>query len=186
MNANQISDVAVYFNELYQGLEKQLEQAERVYRQLPTAALEKPSVTQGWNIVQCLDHLNSYYQHYLPRIAPAAENPDQHIGMVKSGWLGKYLCKMIDPDRGPKRYKAMKKHHPARKLDNIEVIEEFIRHSRELKSLLEKLATKNINCIRIQSSIHPWISLRLSDTLSFLVLHNERHIRQGNRNLASN
>lgn len=184
MNNNYTTSASAYLDGLRMGFEKQSKHVEKVYKLLPVEELQKPSTSGGWSIAQCLDHLNSYYRHYLPRMEKQVElSPDQPLDVFRPGWLGKYVYNTIDPDNTPKKYKAMAKHQPVAILDPCQVVAEFIAHSRNMDLLMEKSVTKNLNKIRIQTSIHPLVSIRLGDTFRFLLLHNERHIRQAERNI---
>ncbi|WP_129714852.1 DinB family protein [Pedobacter sp. SYP-B3415] len=174
--------------QLLENLERQtaqhLKQAETVYRYLSAELLNKPSAVGGWSIAQCLSHLNSYSAHYLPRTERALRKAQPPISATFTrGWLGNYFINMMDPDVNKARYSAMKKHVPPVNLPAGQILDQFIAWQSELLSYLQQAKEKNLDTTRVSTSISPLIRMKLGDTLQFIVMHNERHIRQANRNL---
>ncbi|WP_207420338.1 DinB family protein [Desertivirga brevis] len=140
-----------------------------------------PSATGGWSIAQCLDHLNSYGDYFLPRLSKVlqVETSDNAV-TFKSGWLGDYFSKMMEPSA--KKYKAAKGHTPRKDLDVYKVTATFIAQQEELLLLLRRATSANLNH-RIPISISPIIRLKAGDVFRFLIAHNERHMQQALRNL---
>lgn len=177
----------LFTEELLAYTEKHIQQAITVYQNLTADLLNKPPVSGGWSITQCLAHLNSYYSYYLPLIEKAlAFQATKPVRTVKRSWLGNYFTQMMDPDGKPASYKAATQHQPPTALDAHAVVAEFIAHQETLLSVLGQAASVDLNSNRIPTSISKLIKLRLGDTLAFLVVHNERHIRQADRNLGTN
>lgn len=145
--------------------------------------LLRPSATGGWSIAQCLDHLNSYGNFYLPQINKALNrNPSKNFhAAFKSSWLGNYFTQMMLPGSG-KKYKAFKKHIPEKNLDAYAVVAEFIHQQELLAAYLKTARHKNLNT-RIPISISPFIKLKLGDVFQFIIAHNERHLEQARKNL---
>lgn len=146
--------------------------------------LNMPSATGGWSIAQCLDHLNSYGDFYLPHIEKQMLNSeDANVAEFTSTWFGAYFTKMMDPETGKKKYKAMKGHIPASDLNAANVVGEFLRQQELIMSYLRQARKKDLNKIKIPISISKLIKLRLGDVFQFLIAHNERHMQQARRNL---
>ncbi|MEJ2882255.1 DinB family protein [Pedobacter sp. GR22-6] len=184
MNHSKILTNAAFVAELHDRVELHLQQAILIYQNSSEEQLNKPAEKGGWSIAQCLEHLNSYGSFYLPLFARALkDNRGRPVGQVKRGWLGDYLIKMMDPDRKAVQYKALKKHLPAPKLDAYKTVAKFIEQQEQLIQLLAAAGSADLNGIRIPTSISPIIRLRLGEAFAFLIIHNERHIRQANRNL---
>lgn len=144
--------------------------------------INKPTLDGRWSIAQCLDHLNSYGDYYLPKINEALKNasvqPDE---IFVSGWLGDYFVKSMSPETGTKKHGALKKHMPALNLDSAIVISEFLRQQRLLLNYLLESESRDLS-VRIPTSISKWITLKLGDILRFVIGHNRRHIVQAERN----
>ena len=175
---------AVNKQQLLDNLEQQvdahLQQAVRVYQNLSNDILNTPSATGGWSIAQCIDHLNSYGDYYLPHIEKVLRTKNDESTFI-SGWLGDYFTKSMDPKSG-KKMKALKGHIPATTLDAHKVVAEFIHQQETLLTYLRASRTANLN-VRIPITISKLIRIKLGDILQFLIMHDERHIQQANRNL---
>jgi hypothetical protein len=148
--------------------------------------LNAPAANGGWSIAQCLDHLNSYGDHYLPRMR---EKLDAAPDVVKPGftstWFGAYFTSMMDPTTGKKKFKAFKGHIPKPQLDAAAVIAEFIRQQEDLLQLLRIAHRKDLDQSKVPISVMPLLRLKIGDVFQFLIAHNERHMQQAKRNLTT-
>ena len=172
--------------ELIRSLEEQvgrhLDQAILVFQNLSETQLNKQAADGGWSIAQCLDHLNSYGDYYLPQIEKRMATSNLPSSPTfTSSWLGNYFTDMLDPDKGKRKMKAFKNYRPAVSLDGHAVVAKFIQQQETLITLLRKSHYNNINRIWIPISISRFIKMKLGDTFRFLIAHNERHVRQANR-----
>ncbi|HVW60922.1 MAG TPA: DinB family protein [Puia sp.] len=161
-----------------------LDAAVRVYQNLHSDLLLKPAVDGGWSIAQCLGHLNRYGDYYIPLIRQALSRQAGLVqgGVFKSGFLGNYFTRLMDPDTGKKKMKAFKAYSPAVVLDAHAVVAEFIRQQEILLICLQWARRADLNKQRIPVSILPWLKLKLGDVLQFVIAHDERHMRQAMRN----
>lgn len=170
-------------NRLEARVEEHISIAVRVFQNLNPEALLKPSSSDGWSIAQCLWHLNSYGDFYLPQIQKAlgkkgnAEVKED----FKSGWFGAYFTKMMQPESGSKM-KAFKGHTPSPDLDGPAVVAEFIQQQEMLLKYLSESRNANLD-VRVPISITKLIKLKLGDVFQFNIAHDERHIQQAKRNL---
>ncbi|HEY6899258.1 MAG TPA: DinB family protein [Puia sp.] len=151
--------------------------------------LNQPAADGGWSIAQCLEHLNRYGDYYIPMISQGLTRQRQLVkgGEFKSGLLGAYFTRMMNPDTntGKKKLRAFKAYSPDRELDAHAVVAEFIRQQEELLLCLRRARMADLNKTRIPVSILKWIKLKLGDVFQFLILHDERHVRQARRNLTT-
>lgn len=166
---------------LEQQVDAHLQQAIKVYQNLDADTLSKPSATGGWSIAQCLEHLNSYGNYYLPQIEKTLHNKQSHSTTFTSGWLGDYFTKSMDPTAG-KKMKALKGHIPTAQLNSYAVVAEFIQQQEQLLTYLRQARQADLD-IRIPITISKLIRLKLGDVFQFLIMHDQRHIQQANRNL---
>jgi hypothetical protein len=139
----------------------------------------------GWSILQVLDHLNFYNRWYLPKIEAAIKKSLSQQKNIpeyyKSGWLGAYFIKMMQPKLDgslASKMQAPKNAIPATILNAELVIKEFTSHLIHLKSLLELANNADINNTRVVTSLSSWVSLKTGDSIAFLLAHMERHFLQ--------
>ncbi len=182
----QAVDKLTLLNNLENQVEKHLQEAIKKYQNLSDEILLKPSLSGGWSIAQCLEHLNSYGQYYLPLFEKGvAENPESlENKIIKSTWLGQKAIDSMDLTKSNKKFKAFKGHIPANNFDAKAVVAEFISQQERLLKILRIAQTKDIQKIKVPISIAKFLKLHLGDALQFLVMHNQRHIQQANRNLS--
>lgn len=167
-------------------VEVHLSDAIRIFQNMEESTLNFPSTSGGWSITECLWHLNSYGNYYLPLIEKSVEHAEtlKSLGTFKSGRLGNYFTNMMKPGSA-KKMKAFKNHIPPRDLNAHEVVAEFIRQQEFLLKLIRIAATKDLNRIKIPISIARFIRLKLGDVIQFIVAHDERHIQQAKKNITS-
>ncbi|MFD1142877.1 DinB family protein [Larkinella insperata] len=161
---------------------------ENEFSTLPNDALNWPPAPERWSIAQCLEHLNSYGQYYLPKLKRAIERGEQEpipaTERFRSGWLGNYFANSMRPKADGSiglKAKAVKEHTPAAELDAKAVMAVFQGQQRELLSLLERARRVDMQKLRVPISIARFIRLSVGDTLRFLIAHEQRHILQAQR-----
>lgn len=152
--------------------------------QLDNALLNQPSATGGWSISQCFAHLVSYGDYYLPllRNALLQSTRSHQTSTFVGSWLGGYLTRLMNPQTGRTKFKAVKRHQPAAVVDGTS-IDLFIRQQNELQDLLMLAESADINSARIPLSVAGWVRLPVGDILQFMVVHSERHLQQAERNV---
>ncbi len=167
-------------------LESHLTHAIRVFQNLDEHDLNCRPAGGGWSVAECLEHLNTYYRYYLPLLeAGVLKGRKTGAGSYAASWLGRYFQKMMDPDRGQGTYKAAARHLPVVGQSGYAVVAEFMDFQERLSKLLEEMRQIDINSVKIRTSLSALIKLNAGDTVAFLITHDERHIRQANRNLSS-
>ena len=169
-------------NRLEAQVEEHLAEAIKVYQNLTNEELNKQAPDGGWSIAQCLDHLNSYGDYYIPKMAEGMENfKGGSSSTFTSTWLGNYFTKMLDPATGKRKMKAFKAYVPPSSLDGQAVVAKFIQQQQMLINLLRNAKQKNLDKIKIPLTISRFIKLKLGDTFGFIIAHDERHIQQAGR-----
>lgn len=181
----QAIDKLTLLENLENQVEKHLQATIRIFQNLSDETLLKPSLSGGWSVAQCLEHLNSYGKYYLPLfekgLSEYAENLENKI--LKSSWLGQKAIDSMDLSKSKKKFKAFKGHIPASNLDAKAVVSEFINQQERLLEILRIARSKDVQKIKIPISIAQFLKLHLGDAIQFLIMHNERHVQQANRNL---
>ncbi len=162
-----------------------MQEAVRVFQNLDEEVLLKPAADGGWSIAQCLAHLNSYGDYYLPRLRAGFESQQEAAvaETYKGTWLGNQFIRMMAPETGRKKYKAAKIHLPKEATQGQAIVREFIRQQEELLLLLRQAHKADLDANKIPVSVLTWLRLKPGDVLQFVVAHNERHMLQAERNL---
>lgn len=171
-------DKKAFIADLYQRTETVLEKAIRQYQNLDEASLNFSTSSTSWSIAEVLSHLNSYGNYYLPKMEAMLQQPHElSLRAYTPSWLGSYFINMMDANRSSKRYKAAKQHQPVVN-DAYSEVAQFINQQERMLKCLKAFETVDISRTRIAISIAKFIKLNLGDLLSFLVMHNERHVAQ--------
>ncbi|MDI9879683.1 DinB family protein [Flectobacillus longus] len=170
---------------LLQLTEKQLDKVVEWRYTADAITLLQASHTAGWSVAQCLAHLNAYSDYYLRSFQEGMSTNEKFLQnhSIKSTWLGKLAIKSMHPETGKSKFKAMKGYIPDSELPALDVLDRFITHQKSLLEILRLAKDYQLNQIKIPISIAKFLSLRLGDALYFLIIHQERHILQAERNL---
>jgi hypothetical protein len=76
------------------------------------------------------------------------------------------------------KMKTMKNYRPDRGVSVEGVFKEFKEHQHKMLQLLEMARKRNLEQIRIPTTISKMIRLKLGDVFRFLVAHEQRHMIQ--------
>ena len=175
----------------YTQTETQLSFAVNDWQNMPEAALHARPADGGWSAVECLDHLNFYMNSYMPLVHAAIQRstPEAASAAYHPGWLGGWFTRLMQPDeksgRPKKKMKSPANARPALNLQASQVINSFIQNLESMLQAIEKAHHAKLN-LRIPTTLHPLIKLKLGDTIAFLVAHNQRHVQQAVRAVAAN
>lgn len=166
-------------------VEGHLSMAVQKFQNLQAEEISRIPSNGGWSIAECLWHLNSYGDHYLPAIEKGLASGYPASDSFSSSWLGAYFTKLMQPGEKMKKMKAFKDHRPPLVVNPHEAVAKFIQQQETLLTLLHLSRSTDLNRIRIGISILPWLKLRLGDVFQFVIAHQERHLRQAMRLLPS-
>jgi len=161
-------------------VEKHLDLSLKTFQNLNSHELLQCPNSGGWNIAQCLWHLNSYGKYYLPQIEKGLKNyqGSKPSNKFKSSVLGNWFTGLMEPKPGFKKMKTQKNHTPPLTLDAHKEVAEFISQQELLLNYLRLSKQVNLRKINIPISISKWVKLSLGDVFRFNVAHIERHIQQ--------
>ncbi len=175
---------------LYGQTESFLNKAIEAWQGLPAEIMLRQPEPGKWSAAQCLAHLNSYGNYYLPAIEngirKAGTRALKNNSTFKASWFGNYFTKMMMPEvngKPAKKISSPKNHQPVKELDSNQVIAEFIDQQEKLLRLIQQSRGVDLRSIKIPISISKLIKLPLGDTFLFLVAHNYRHMLQAERAL---
>ncbi len=162
-------------------VERHLSVAVEKYQNLSAEALTQRPADGGWSIVECLWHLNSYGEYYLPKIQKGLAESTTATVTFTSTWLGAYFTRIMQPGPKMSKMKAFKDHTPPLDIDPHNVVAQFIQHQELWLKIFRSARLADLNHIRIGISILPWLKLRLGDVFLFAIAHQERHMQQAER-----
>lgn len=178
--------LAQWAEPLGQTIKDHLAKATHVYQSLPETALLAQPTGGGWSAAQCVAHLNTYSDFYLPRATKALSQivANQDTRVFSGGFLGKLLTNTVKPEKKLK-LKAFKAHRPTQDLDAAKTIARFIAYQQQWLLLLQKIEGVNQLDARVTSSISTLIRFKLGDVFAFMKAHDARHLQQADRALAT-
>jgi hypothetical protein len=181
-NSNQFID------DLQQQTESFLNEAIQQWQMLPPTIMLHKEAPEKWSAAQCLMHLNSYGNYYLPAIARTIDEAlsKQWLSTkdFKSSWFGNFFTELMLPKDAAgtvKKMKAPKNHTPIANDNSDAAIATFIDQQEKLLQLLEKARAIDLRKAKTPISISKLIKLPVGDTFRFLIAHNYRHVLQAKR-----
>jgi hypothetical protein len=160
---------------------KHIEQL-KVIRELDQEHLRySPSVDQ-WNILQCMEHLNHYFDFYLPQFITASKlnNPTSEK-IFKPGFIGKHFANMLVYKENQKKISSPKPTNPIGKEISMNVITTFENNLVLLKNILSSISPSTLNNKHITTMFSNWYKLKVGDGLRIVIYHNDRHFHQMNK-----
>lgn len=141
--------------------------------------MTKPN-PKAWNALECIEHLNRYARFYGPEVWKRMNGSKPHVNdtKFKPGILGNRFAEMMAPKENLKRMDTFKSMNPMDTSLNLETIEEFIQHQKDVLKQLKQARNYNLNKIKTGITISNLIKLKLGDTFRVVINHNERHLIQ--------
>lgn len=172
-------------NQLQADIRSQIDFVTRLKAEDPATLLMQPAPGK-WSVIQVLEHLNSYTLFYIPELDKAIRKASPTRGFYKPGWLGDYFVKLMQLDetgKPRKKMKAAKRHLPQFRADSVPVIDCFLQQQQQLLQLIDFARDKDWGSSRTRVSISHLVTMKLGDTLRFVVEHQKRHVlrRDGRR-----
>ncbi|MDR0193533.1 MAG: DinB family protein [Myroides sp.] len=144
-----------------------------------------PSVDQ-WNILQCMEHLNHYFDFYLPQFTTASKlsspTPEK---IFKPGFIGNYFANMLVYKENQKKISSPKPTNPIGKEISMNVITTFENNLVLLKDTLNSISPITLNTKHITTMFSNWYKLKVGDGLRIVIYHNDRHFHQMNKLIPS-
>ena len=100
------------FSELEEKIEGQISYVIHYFQNLTDEQLTEKLDSNSWSIAQCLQHLNTYGDFYLPLLKQEIETGKAASPNTvhKSSWLGNFFVSMMDVDKSSRKFKAKKIH----------------------------------------------------------------------------
>lgn len=151
-------------------------------RTLPAYLLQAQPAFQQWSPAQILEHLNMYARHYIKSMEEGLHlNQQPATTQFRPGWLGNYFTRLMMPEENgsvKNKMKAPKHAIPASQPDAEKQVAEFLQHQHHLLNLLEIAKSADLASVRIPTTLHKLVRLKLGDTFRFFIAHEQRHFLQ--------
>ena len=136
----------------------------------------------SWSVLECMAHLNRYFDFYIPEIGAriaTAKHPATEL--FQSKMLGNYFAKSMLPSKKMKKIKTFKSMDPIDSKLDKDTLVQYIQYQEELMALIDKARKVDISKTKTAISISKWLKLKLGDTFRVLVNHDERHLLQASQ-----
>ena len=154
----------------------------RQLQQQPADALRHHPRPDAWSALDCVEHMNLFYDDYLPRVERAVQGGKPSAEQnYSSGFFGKMMINSLRPQQGKRRMKikTFKKMTPKTDDKPTEpVFAAFFRHHTQLAELLAQAAPLDWNRVKVASAIGPILRFKLGDCFRIMLAHTERHLLQ--------
>jgi DinB superfamily len=155
---------------------------------LPESRLNWKENPSSWSILECIEHLNlycCYYNHQLRKSIARAKGKNYPVEKPKSTWLGRKFIDMMHPDN-IKKQKTLKRMNPANSALDVSVLEKFLQYQRELHLIIGDAQSVNLNKSHVPVEFMKLLRMNLGDALTFVIVHERRHIAQAKNVLIRN
>jgi hypothetical protein len=153
-------------------------------QELDFSLLSRRPDEYSWSANDCTQHLNMYFDFYLPEIKKRLKNaPKSQAKNFRAGLLGDYFAKSMLPQDALNTMKTLKKTNPLNFSIKGDAMAELIENLKEIQVILNSLHSYNLGRIKTSINISSLIKLKLGDTLRVVIYHNERHLRQAEKAL---
>ena len=148
----------------------------------------------SWSAIECIEHLNLTYSHYLPLIEEKINKASKNtIGKInntkhKHGIFGSMMINSMTPREGEikNKMKTFKNLIPELKSQtSIEIFERVELALKNMNTYLENSQDLDWNRIRIKSALGNIFRFKLGDCFLFLSSHDYRHLLQANNAMKS-
>jgi len=146
----------------------------------------KPAA-ERWSVAQCLDHLLTSNQGYLPIIESVRSGKRKTRFLerlpVLPGLAGKLLIKSLDP-ASTRKLKAPKNFEPAQSNISPSIIDDFVAQQGKVIAGMKSTSHLDLEKIVITSPALSFVAYSLMDAYRVIVVHEQRHLQQAKRVVA--
>ena len=140
-----------------------------------------------WSIGQCLEHLCSGNEVYLPAMSSAlADRQPAPVAEIRPGWVGRWFIRnYIEPSSVTRRAKAPRTIAPGTKMIGAGILNRFLASNEAARALVHRGAPYDVNRIRFKNPFIRGLRFSVATGLEVLAAHERRHLLQAERIRAS-
>ncbi|MCR9252611.1 MAG: DinB family protein [bacterium] len=156
----------------------------QVFRNISPEDLIKQPAKGKWSIIECIEHLNLTFDHYLPQIEKGFSKVKLN-GSVKDHYKVKMMAGMMINGLKPKeqgkigmKMKTFKVTTPTSDLNVDEVLSKFKEGYGKFQEYYKSTEDQHFTSVKVISLIGKLLTFQLGDAYLFLLAHQERHFQQ--------
>jgi len=138
-------------------------------------AFNRPGPPSNWSPAMILDHLLIVDDPYHAKLRQLKDLPTGGNEEVRYTFMGKFLIKEGGPGGKAPAPKSMT---PVAGPRDREIVERYLAHLAEAKSLASRFKDVNLNEVRINNPHFSIFRMTMGDVLALMAGHKERHIQQ--------
>jgi uncharacterized damage-inducible protein DinB len=157
--------------------------AQTSFGNLSAAQINWKPNAESWSVGQCLEHLIKTNELFFPefdRIAAGArQNSFWENWSPLSGFLGGFLIKSLQSDE--KKFKAPSPAIVPPSNIAADIVAQFARHQDAAAEKIRAMEKVDITKVKVTSPLMKLMTYTLSDALTIIIAHEQRHIRQAKR-----
>lgn len=140
-----------------------------------------------WSVSECLQHLNTTFDVYLPAIdkciAGGRERGKLGDGPARRGRFNGWFIRSLGPP-ATKKFKAPKKFAPEAPRSKDEVYPAWLERKQHMAKLLAEANGLDLWRNRLRSPALPILRFSLGETFALLTIHEARHLWQAGQVIA--
>ena len=178
-------NTTAFLNDLDRCVRQLLATVQTELAPLALPLLNQQPAPNAWSALECLEHLNRYSRYYNPRFARAlAQTGAPAAGEVRYSWAGRKFLDMMTPTN-TKKVKTFNYMNPGGSQLGRAAMAEFCTHQQQLLDLFAQARHTDLNRKAIPVEFLRLLKMRLGEAFELQVLHEQRHVQQALRAVAS-
>lgn len=138
----------------------------------------------AWSIGQCIDHIIVSNEQYFPAFEEVVTGKYKMTFWEKNNPLTSYTGKQMIKTLGPvvvKKFQSPKLFLPSQSSIKQSIIDNFIEHQNKLIKYFNSMSENKFEKTIITSPVAGLLTLKLSDVMAIITVHEERHLAQMKR-----
>ena len=170
-----------YLSEMFDLAQATTERITSSFGELGAAQLNWKPSPDSWSVGQCLDHLITSDEQYVPQLEAIAAGRKrstvwERLPLLPRAW-GAAVRWTVNPDTR-RRAKTVTVFQPAASDIPDTIVADFVRHTERLLELIAATDGVDHGRVVLTSPVAGFITYSLKDAVIIMITHLERHHRQ--------
>lgn len=161
--------------------DKVTEQVKSLFGNLSATQLNWKLSAEKWSIAQCLDHLMVSNSTYYPTLTTVISGQHKNSFYQGIGFISRFFGNYLIKETGPVVGKPMKNppaFAPSQSQIASTIIADFEKHQHDFSALIQQLSKTDLDKTVVSSPALGIITYSLTDLLTILAGHEQRHFNQ--------